>query len=140
MPDELSEDQLQEIGARGAREAIEAAKTNAARDAYGDSAAAGGGAHARAAAPHPYSAEAVISRVHSKLEKGEGFNRPADKMDVNLFAVARLREAVSFQREPHPELGLGAGGSYRGDGGPNDRRQVDARVESRKRARERMGA
>jgi hypothetical protein len=106
-----------------------------AQQQYGQPAAGGGGAIA-----HPNSeltvAQAATQRVRDRLSKGEGLQRSGDKMDVNLMAAHRLREAVEFQREAHPELGLGIGGSFKQEpqGNPIGTRVVDARSEARKAA------
>jgi hypothetical protein len=103
-----------------------------AQQQYGAPAAAGGGSIARPSNELTAKQEA-INRVHAKLQKGEGLQRGGDKMDVITMASERLREAIDFQREAHPELGLGVGGSYRGESS-QDRTRVDARVEARKAA------
>jgi len=103
-----------------------------AQQAYGQPAAGGGGSVARPANDMTAKEEA-IQRVHAKLQKGEGLQRGGDKMDVQIMGNERLRQAIDFQREPHPELGLGVGGSYRGEAA-QDRTRVDARVEARKAA------
>ena len=103
-----------------------------AQQAYGSPAAGGGGSVARPTNDMTAKEEA-IQRVHAKLQKGEGLQRGGDKMDVQIMGNERLRQAIDFQREPHPELGLGVGGSYRGEAA-QDRTRVDARVEARKAA------
>ncbi len=104
-----------------------------ARSQYGVPAAAGGGAPSPPATD-PASKEAAIQRVHAKLARGEGLQRGADKMDVITMGNERLRQAIDFQREPHPELGLGMGGSYRSEptGNPIGTRVVNALVENRR--------
>jgi hypothetical protein len=103
-----------------------------AQQAYGSPAAGGGGSQARPVNDMTTKEEA-IQRVHAKLQKGEGMQRGGDKMDVITMGNERLRQAIDFQREPHPELGLGVGGSYRGEAS-QDRKLTDARVEARKQA------
>jgi hypothetical protein len=103
-----------------------------AQQAYGSPAAGGGGSQARPTNDMTAKEEA-IQRVHAKLQKGEGMQRGGDKMDVITMGNERLRQAIDFQREPHPELGLGVGGSYRGEAS-QDRKLTDARVEARKQA------
>ena len=103
-----------------------------AQQQYGSPAAGGGGSVARPANDLTAKQEA-IQRVHAKLQRGEGLQRGGDKMDVITMANERLREAIDFQREPHPELGLGVGGSYRGEA-TQDRKLTDARVEARRLA------
>ena len=106
-----------------------------ARTQYGDPAAGGGGSVA-----HPNSeltfAQAATQRVRDRLQRGEGLQRSSDKMDINLMAADRLREAIQFQREPHPELGIGLGGSFKQEptGNPIGTRVVDARTDARKAA------
>jgi hypothetical protein len=103
-----------------------------AQQQYGAPAAGGGGSQARPVNDLTAKEEA-IQRVHAKLQRGEGLQRQADKMDAQIMGNERLRQAIDFQREPHPELGLGVGGSYRGEAS-QDRKLVDARVEARKAA------
>ena len=106
-----------------------------AQQAYGQPAAGGGGATARPS-DEPTLAEAATRRIREKLERGEGLQRGGDRMDVNLMAANRLREAVEFQRTSHPELGLGVGGSFKQEpqGNPVGQRVVDARSDARKQA------
>jgi hypothetical protein len=107
-------------------------ETKLAKAQYGDPVGAQGGGGGNQPKLGRFAPDSVKQRVWDTLEKGDGLQRSGDKLDVNIFSVTRLREAVNFQREAHPELGLGAGGSYRGDGGPNDRTLVNALSEARK--------
>ncbi len=95
MPDELTEEQLQEIGARGAREAIEAAKTSAARDAYGDSSAAGGALGSQARPSQTTGPEAAWGRVLDRLKRGDGGQDGQFKRDFNEGIGTRIREAAN---------------------------------------------
>jgi len=72
--------------------------------------------------------------AEQKLARGDGLQHGRDKMDVIIMGNERLRQAIDFQREPHPDLGLGVGGSYRGEGA-QDRKVFDARVDSRKQTK-----
>src|SRR5437016_1398271 len=115
-------------------EAREAQRTaaeerEAVQQSYGSPGAAPGMGN-QLRGPDPNSKEAAIDRVWARLKRGHGLQRPDDKMDANVAVVERLRQAIDFQHNPHPELGLGIGGSYKGEG-PSDRRIVDARVEQR---------
>lgn len=118
----------QKTAAQQAAEAQEVANRQAAASAYGQPAAATGG---QQPATNPLSTrEEAIARVQAKLARGEGLQKAADKMDVITASTERLRQAIDFQAQPHPELGLGIGGSYKGEG-PTDRRVTDARVAQR---------
>lgn len=123
----------QRTAAQQQAEQTELAAREAARSGYGAPAAAGGGG-ASAASPQMTAREEAIQRVQQKLARGEGLQRGNDKMDAIVMMNERLRQAIDFQSQPHPELGLGIGGSYKGEG-PADRRITDARVEQRKATR-----
>ena len=107
-----------------------------AQQRYGQPAAGGGGSASRPADPDLTIAQAATQRIRERLQRGEGLQRSRDRMDVNLMAAQRLREAVEFQREAHPELGLGIGGSFKQEpqGNPIGKPVVDARSEARKAA------
>jgi hypothetical protein len=115
-----------------AQKAEEDARAQALQQ-YGRPAGAGAGSPTPPATD-PLSKEAAIQRVHAKLQRGEGMQRGADKMDVITMANERLRQAIDFQREPHPDLGIGVGGSYRREpaGNPVGQPVVNALVEGRR--------
>src|SRR5207237_7072045 len=133
MHDKLEQMVGQKTAEQQAVEQQDLANRQAAAAAYGQPAAAGGGA-ATPASPQLTARQEAIKRVHAKLQNGEGLQGGTGKMDALTMSTERLREAIDFQATPHPELGLGVGGSYKGEG-PSDRRIVDARVEQRKHAR-----
>ena len=129
MHEKLEQMVGQRTAAQQADQAQELATIEGARAAYGQPAAAGGGA-ATPTSPQLTAREEAIARVHARLQNGEGLQGGRGKQDVNIMSTERLRQAIDFQTQPHPELGLGVGGSYKGEG-PNDRRVTDARVAQR---------
>ncbi len=102
---------------------------------YGSPAGGGGGSMARPANRNLDAKQEAIERVHEWQRRGEGGQTATRRMDIQVMGTERLREAIDFQREAHPELGLGVGGSYRGEGSGADRTRVDARLDARKRSR-----
>lgn len=118
--------------AKKAVQDAEATAVEAAQQRYGAPAGAASGAINR---PNAQTAkQEAIARVHEKLQRGEGLQHGRDKMDVITMGNERLREAIDFQRLPHPELGLGMGGSYKGEsaGNPLGQPVVNALVDARK--------
>jgi hypothetical protein len=92
MSDELSEEQLAEIGARGAREAIEAARTAQAKAQYGDSVGAGGGSPSRPT--QRSTSQEAEDFIHDRLKKGDGLGDSAGKRAFALWVGPRIADAA----------------------------------------------
>lgn len=123
MPDELSEEQLAEIGARGAREAIEAAKQQQAHEQYGEGAAGGGGSVSRPI--KTTGPEAAWGRVRDRLQRGDGGQDAQFKRDFNEGLGARIRDAaLAAVNEPSYR-------SFSKPGTPEDKRIRDERRRQR---------
>lgn len=126
MPDELSEDQLADIGARAAREAIEAAKTEQARREYGESAGAPGVASGESArTPRAGSYQEAEALVLDRLAKGDGLGDSKGRLAQSRWQAGRIREAFQAAIE-RPSYR-----SFSRPSEPADKRISDDRAPSR---------